>query len=59
MARLHLICGNCGCADEWEWQHITEVIMKGDVMSDEDTRLTCNNCCTQHSINDNAKKKDS
>jgi hypothetical protein len=57
-ARLHLICGNCGCNDEWEWEHKPEEVSDGEVMSDEDVYLSCRNCITLHSINNNAKKKD-
>ena len=54
-ARLHLICGNCGCNDEWEWEHKPKEICEGEVVSDEDVFLSCRNCVTLHSINDNAK----
>jgi uncharacterized Zn finger protein len=58
MAKLHLICGNCGCDDEWEWEYIHE-IDNGEYEDNdpEDIYLWCNNCSTLHSINDNAKKK--
>jgi len=52
---LHLICGNCGCNDEWKWSHVTEENQSGDVMQEEDIFLICENCSTIHSINDNAK----
>jgi len=60
-ARLHLICGNCGCNDEWKWSHVSEENEAGDVMQEEDVFLTCENCSTLHSINDNAtiENKDS
>jgi hypothetical protein len=59
MARLHLICGNCGCNDEWEWEHIPQEIDEGEVMVDENVSISCRNCSTIHSINGNAKiKKD-
>jgi len=57
MARLHLICGNCGCNDEWEWSHVEQEVDGGEVMQDEDVKLTCRNCATIHSLNDNAKPK--
>jgi len=53
-ARLHLICGNCGCNDEWKWSHVSEEKQGDDVMQDEDVFLICENCSTLHSINDNA-----
>ena len=58
MARLHLICGNCGCNDEWEWEHQPEDVFEGEVMSSEDVWLWCRNCSTLHSVSDNAKKKE-
>lgn len=54
-ARLHLICGNCGCNDEWKWEHIPKELIEGDLMQGEDVYLKCENCSTLHSINDNAK----
>jgi RNase P subunit RPR2 len=56
MARLHLICGNCGCNDMWEWEYMPEEIFEGELMSDEDVSIICNNCATIHRIKDNAKK---
>lgn len=57
-ARLHLICGNCGCNDMWEWEHVPEETDEGEIMETEDVHLCCRNCVTLHSINDNAKRKD-
>jgi hypothetical protein len=57
-ARLHLICGNCGCNDEWEWEYQPPLIHEGDVDDDEGgIYLWCKNCGTLHSISNNAKKK--
>ena len=56
-ARLHLICGNCGCNDMWEWSHQKEVIDDGEVIIDEDVSISCGNCITLHLLNDNAKKE--
>ena len=55
MARLHLICGNCGCNDELEWEHQQKEVCEGEVMTDENVSLWCKNCSTIHSINSNAK----
>lgn len=49
-AKLHLICGNCGCNDMWEWDH-----KKGDEDAPEDVYLHCRNCATLHSLNDKAQ----
>jgi len=55
-ARLHLICSNCGCNDEWVYRHIEEETQAQEVVQDEDIFLTCKNCGTVHSLNDNAKQ---
>jgi len=57
MARLHLICGNCGCNDEWEWEHREREEVDGELMSEESVWLWCGNCSTLHDVNDNAKKR--
>jgi hypothetical protein len=49
-ARLHLICGNCGCNHEWTWKH-----RKANEFDPETVSIICNNCCTIHAIEDNAK----
>lgn len=51
MAKLHIICGNCGCNDMFEWDYNV-----GDDLGDEDTTITCKNCSTIHSLNDNAER---
>lgn len=56
MARLHVICGNCGCNDMWEWEHQPEERCEGEII-DEDVKLSCRNCITIHSLNDNGKKR--
>lgn len=55
-ARLHLICGNCGCNDEWEWGHVSEDVDEGEIIVTEDVHLLCRNCTTLHSLSDNARK---
>ena len=54
-ARLHLICGNCGCNDEWVFRYVAEEILDGELMQGEDVFLTCNNCGTLHVLSDNMK----
>jgi hypothetical protein len=56
-ARLHLICGNCGCPDDWTWKHIKEEVDEGEVMVTEDVYICCGNCSTIHSINSKASKE--
>jgi hypothetical protein len=50
-ARLHLICGNCGCNHEWTWKH-----RDANEFDPETVSIICNNCHTIHSIDDNAKQ---
>ena len=58
MARLHVICGNCGCNDEWEL-HITR---DGDDVTDDiekyedSASMCCGNCSTIHDLKESAKK---
>lgn len=58
MAKLHVICGNCGCADEWE----LSLERDGDDVSEEmvkfedSAHLICGNCRTLHDLKDKAKK---
>jgi len=56
--RLHIICGNCGCNDNFEWQHQQGLVANGEKISDEDTWVWCRNCSTLHSLNDNADNVD-
>jgi len=56
MARLHTICGNCGCNDDFEYQ----VVKNTDVEEGVDfpafyVWLWCRNCSTLHSLVDNAR----
>lgn len=51
-ARLHLICGNCGCNDMFSYR-VEECEDEGQLIY-----LTCGNCATLHNLNDNAKRKE-
>lgn len=58
-ARLHIICGNCGCNNMFEHEIKTEI---DDDSEDENaTRqvvyIVCNNCNTLHSLEDNSTIK--
>jgi hypothetical protein len=53
-ARLHLICGNCGCDDEWEYEYEPKQIDQG---IDANVFLWCKNCTTMHSLNEKAEIK--
>lgn len=58
MAKLHVICGNCGCADLWE----LTIERDGDYISsdheayEDSASLYCGNCSTLHNLKDSAKK---
>lgn len=54
-ARLHIICGNCGCNHMFKFKIINDI--------DDDTNemyqrisIICENCSTIHNLEDNAKK---
>lgn len=55
-ARLHIICGNCGCNDMFVWSHHPEANDMGDGTFQPAVYLTCNNCATLHDLSDNAKR---
>lgn len=52
-ARLHVICGNCGCDDEftWEFAPTPEEGVGGCL---DDVYIKCRNCSTIHSLSHNA-----
>ena len=56
-ANLHIICGNCGCADMFEFSYEKDGRDYGDYNLDE-VYVYCKNCSTVHSLSDNAKLKD-
>jgi hypothetical protein len=57
MARLHIICGNCGCNDDWELR----IERDGDDVTfmepqfEDAASMVCGNCSTIHNLKDNAK----
>lgn len=56
-ARLHLICGNCGCNDEWEWEYRPKEVDEGEAINEAEVWIWCRNCSTLHTLSDNAKRK--
>ncbi len=52
-ARLHLICGNCGCNDMWEYQ-IDPRGRDVDGVLHPAVFLLCGNCTTLHDLADTA-----
>lgn len=56
-ARLHLICGNCGCNNMFTHQIKEEV----NDLTDEKYQavyISCENCSTLHYLEDNSKLKE-
>jgi hypothetical protein len=54
-ARLHMICGNCGQNDMFDYRISTEI----NDNTNEKYQLVyigCNNCNTLHVLDDNAKQ---
>ncbi len=55
MARLHVICGNCGCNDLFEMR----ITRNGDDLDGENfedsATFKCKNCITIHDLKDNAE----
>ena len=49
-ARLHVICGNCGCNDDFEYNF--EEDLEGKYFY-----LYCRNCGTLHDVTENAEPK--
>lgn len=54
-ARLHIICGNCGCGDDFEFTVHDKVVSASEVVEEQSVSLSCKNCGTIHNIADNAK----
>lgn len=48
-ARLHIICGNCGCGDEFEFYIDPEGNDYGD-RQEPSVSIVCKNCSTIHSL---------
>lgn len=56
-ARLHIICGNCGCNDMFTYSVVRDGNDYGTHREDA-AYLHCGNCATSHDIGDNASKDD-
>ena len=56
-ARLHIICGNCGCNDMFDWRYETKNSDNGDGTFSPDVYINCNNCGTLHVLGDNASQQ--
>ena len=57
MARLHIICGNCGCNDDFEYMHSNSPADRDELTMRYKTTLVCKNCSTRHDLDDNAENK--
>lgn len=57
-AKLHIICGNCGCNDMFEYRIDPQGNDTGESF-EPTVDITCRNCATIHSLENNAKKKES
>jgi len=57
MAKLHIICGNCGSNDNFEYKHDEYPTNAEETKLQYETTLTCKNCSTIHWLNDNAKNE--
>jgi uncharacterized Zn finger protein len=58
MAKLHMICGNCGCNDMFEYEISGEIDWdeNDEPYSYQTVYISCKNCGTLHNIDDNANK---
>lgn len=49
MARIHIICGNCGCNDQFELEIERDVLYDDDNdLRRDEANLYCKNCSTIH-----------
>lgn len=55
-ARLHVICGNCGCNDMFTHEIVKDFHDYGDHQEDG-VVLMCGNCTTLHDLSDTVPEK--
>jgi uncharacterized Zn finger protein len=55
-ARLHIICGNCGCNNEFTYDIVNDMYDYGEYQ-EAGVQIWCNNCGTLHDLGDNAEKQ--
>ena len=55
MAKLHIICGNCGSTGDFEYKHDEHAADAEETTTQYETTITCKNCSTVHWLGDNAK----
>ena len=51
-AKLHIICGNCGCNDNFTYEIESQGICNDDGSYSPDAFIFCGNCSTLHSLDD-------
>lgn len=56
-ARLHVICGNCGCNDNFVLKIVRDAVELFDGTFEDEAYLSCKNCATLHALSDNSKKE--
>jgi len=49
-ARLHIICGNCGCNDEFTWEIVPNGQCNQEGNELPDVYIRCGNCATLHTL---------
>ena len=54
-ARLHIICGNCGCNHMLDYEIVEELNDVTDELQDV-VYIGCKNCGTLHDLDDNAEQ---
>lgn len=51
-AKLHIICGNCGCNDEFKFRIEPKGLDMGNGEFKPEVYISCQNCSTLHSLED-------
>lgn len=59
-AKLHMICGNCGCDHMFKYRVDREIEYDNDdqEIEVETVSILCENCATLHFLDENAEKRD-
>lgn len=56
-ARLHIICGNCGCNNMFNYEIAKDFHDYGDYQEDG-VVIRCGNCSTLHDLEDTVPRKE-
>ena len=57
VAKLHIICGNCGCSDNFDYEVLRDSEDFDDHFEDG-VYIKCNNCCTLHLLDTTISRKE-